>query len=148
MRSHRPCAADLKRWDRNHDGAIDADEYHAYFAYRLDHIYRSRQQHSDRQLPPLDIVAPEPLVPRAGHLPVGLPAWFEQFDTDHDGQVALYEWRRAGQPLDAFRGLDLNNDGFLEPGEILRQLALTDREGKRPYAYLYQKPVRADDAEK
>jgi hypothetical protein len=39
-------------------------------------------------------------------------------DTDRDGQVGLYEWRRfAGRSLREFHQLDLNRDGFVTPRE-------------------------------
>jgi hypothetical protein len=138
--------ADFKRWDRNQDGWISPDEYRPYFAHRLDRVYREWQQRSDRSLPPLALTLPEeerPRVIRAGNLPPGLPAWFEQLDTDGDGQIALFEWRRAGWPLDEFAKLDLNDDGLLTPGEILKLLAVTERDGSRPFAYLMQKRVTA-----
>jgi Ca2+-binding EF-hand superfamily protein len=50
----------------------------------------------------------------------GLPPWFKELDTDKDGQVSLLEWRRAGKSEDEFRKLDLNEDGFITAGELLR----------------------------
>jgi Ca2+-binding EF-hand superfamily protein len=136
--------SELKRWDKNGDGWINLDEYRPYFAHRLDRIYRDAQQRSDKPLPVLELTLPEderPMVIRAGKLPLGLPAWFEQLDTDHDGQIALSEWFKAGWPLEEFKKLDSNGDGLLEPGEILKLLAITERDGSRPYAYLMQKRI-------
>ena len=133
---------ELKRWDTNRDGWIDQDEYRAYFAYRLDRVYREWQQRSERTLPPLEIAGPDddrPNVARAGKLPPGLPAWFDQLDKDRDGQIGLYEWRRAGWPIEEFEKLDLNNDGLITPTEVLTLLAMTDGDGKQPFAYLLQK---------
>jgi hypothetical protein len=138
--------ADLKRWDKNGDGWVNFEEYRPYFAHRLDRAYRTAQQKSEKPLPPLEITLPEedkPPVIRAGKLPLGLPAWFEQLDTDKDAQIALYEWRTAGWPLDEFKKLDPNGDGFLEAAEILKLLATTDKDGARPYAYLLQKRVES-----
>jgi hypothetical protein len=60
------------------------------------------------------------VVYRAGNLPLDkLPPWFAQLDTDRDGQIGLYEWRRAGKPLEDFRAMDRNNDGFLTVEEVL-----------------------------
>src|SRR5262249_38616872 len=42
------------------------------------------------------------------------------YDKDGDGQVALYEWKAAGQPLDRFLAMDRNGDGFLTAEEVLR----------------------------
>lgn len=40
-------------------------------------------------------------------------------DTDNDGQIGLYEWRRfAGHTLKEFRELDRNDDGFVTPAEV------------------------------
>lgn len=139
--------ADLKRWDKDKDGWISPDEYLAYFVDRLKKIYTDWQARSQRTLPPLEVAdvvdEDRPAVIRPARLPSGLPAWFAPLDTDQDGQVALYEWRVAGWSLEEFAKVDLNNDGFLEPGEILRLLAITDRDGARPHAYLLQKRVGA-----
>jgi hypothetical protein len=52
-------------------------------------------------------------------LPPGLPAWFREYDTDGDGQIALYEWKAAGQPVERFLAMDSDGDGFLTPDEVL-----------------------------
>ena len=130
--------ASLKRWDSDNDGRINLSEYQVFFAYRLDRVYRSWQQRSEKPLPILTIMVrgeDRPRVARAGNLPPGLPAWFEQLATDEDGQVALFEWRRAKWSIDEFEKLDGNEDGFLDINEILRLLAQTERDGRRPYAY-------------
>ncbi|OAI54594.1 hypothetical protein AYO44_03370 [Planctomycetaceae bacterium SCGC AG-212-F19] len=59
-----------------------------------------------------------PVFPRAGKLPPDLPAWFKELDIDGDGQVSLYEWRISGRPLEEFRRMDRNNDGFLTVEEV------------------------------
>jgi hypothetical protein len=61
-----------------------------------------------------------PVVYRAGNLPANLPDWFAQYDTDRDGQVALYEWKAAGGPVQEFERMDLNHDGFVTAEELLR----------------------------
>jgi Ca2+-binding EF-hand superfamily protein len=70
-----------------------------------------------------------PEVHRFGKLPKGLPSWFEEYDTDQDGQVGLYEWRRKSRPTSEFVEFDLNADGYLVASEWLRhqQLALERR---------------------
>src|SRR5207248_2395219 len=60
-----------------------------------------------------------PVVFRAGKLPKDLPGWFEQLDTDQDGQVGLYEWVQAGHSPADFKALDRNDDGFLTAEELL-----------------------------
>jgi hypothetical protein len=49
-----------------------------------------------------------------------MPAWFMEYDTDKDGQVALWEWKEKGGDLEKFREWDLNGDGFITPDEVLR----------------------------
>jgi Ca2+-binding EF-hand superfamily protein len=57
--------------------------------------------------------------PGAG-VPGGLPPWFHDLDTDHDGQVSVCEWRQGGKQLSDFREYDLNDDGFITAGEVRR----------------------------
>jgi len=123
------------RWDTNHDGFIDINEFKAYLAARM-------AQNSDGQLgqpgspggsptqdpadPFLTPPAPpeeeerRPVVMRAGKLPKELPDWFRELDTDQDGQIGLYEWRRGGRSIEEFEEMDLNGDGLLTPEEYLR----------------------------
>jgi hypothetical protein len=60
-----------------------------------------------------------PVVYRAGKLPKGLPPWFAQLDEDKDGQVGLYEWKKANRTMSEFQALDLNGDGFITVEEAL-----------------------------
>ncbi len=53
-----------------------------------------------------------------------LPAWFHALDTDHDGQIALHEWREGGKNLADFRKYDRDDDGFLTPEEVHRYVRL------------------------
>jgi Ca2+-binding EF-hand superfamily protein len=64
-------------------------------------------------------VETRPIVYRAGKLPKGLPEWFERLDTDKDGQVSLFEWRKAGKPLNEFKLWDRNDDSLITPEEAL-----------------------------
>lgn len=138
--------ADLRRWDTNRDGRIDPGEYRAYFPRRLERVHNDLVEPPSKSIP--DVVIPDtdldarPKVFRAGKLPAGIPKWFAEMDTDHDGQVGMYEWRRAGLAIEEFSKLDLNQDGFLAPDEILRLLAMTTKGEQRPYAYLAQNPQK------
>jgi hypothetical protein len=61
-----------------------------------------------------------PVAMRYGKLPKGLPDWFDSNDTDKDGQVSLYEWRKAGREMKDFLEMDLNSDGLVTADEYLR----------------------------
>jgi hypothetical protein len=88
-----------------------------------------------RSAPPTespDTDAERPTVDRAGKLSPELPAWFFQLDTDGDGQVGLYEWVKGGRPVEEFRKIDRNGDGFLTAAEVLRYIRLHEPAGRRP----------------
>jgi Ca2+-binding EF-hand superfamily protein len=107
-------------WDKNKDGVIDYKEFRSYLQATV-----RREQNAKigaKAVANLLKMSEEdrPVVYRAGNLPLDkLPPWFVQLDTDHDGQIGLYEWRRAGKPLHEFQAMDRNNDGFLTVEEIL-----------------------------
>jgi hypothetical protein len=107
-----------QKWDFDGDGLINLEEYKMYFR----DLQAKRQANNDGQL---DVINKElewekrPTVYRYGHLPPQLPAWFSLYDTDKDGQVGLYEWRAAGQPVDRFQEMDRNGDGLLTVEEVL-----------------------------
>ena len=111
-----------RRHDRNRDGRIDPGEYRDYFEGRV----ATTIEFGPEPPAPAPQEAAQPLVMRPsvairyGHLPKGLPAWFEELDFDRDGQIALHEWRKAGRPLDEFMAMDSNGDGLLPPDEYLR----------------------------
>lgn len=73
---------------------------------------------------PKDEETPKPTVYRFGKLPKEVPSWFEELDTDKDGQVGLYEWRKAGRVTDDFVGMDQNGDGLLTAEEWIRHSKL------------------------
>jgi hypothetical protein len=141
--------AERARWDADRNGFIDLNEYGAYYQVHLHSLSEAvatgqidlglkRGGPGTNPTPTLSIApAPNmvqprntspanseetgrPAVYRAGNLPAGLPAWFVQLDTDRDGQIALYEWRKGGRPLKEFHALDPNDDGFLTVEELLR----------------------------
>jgi hypothetical protein len=137
------------RWDANRNGVIDPDEYWAYYQARLGVL---SEQVAAGQIdlglkrggptvspasgpaakPAVSTIPPDgeglrTAVRRAGKLPPGLPDWFVRLDTDGDGQVGLYEWRKSGRPLAEFASMDLNDDGFITADELLRYLAQQPR---------------------
>jgi EF hand len=131
------------RWDRNHDGFIDLEEYGAYHQAHLQSVAERVAAGEipiklPRGLTVQDLIpsTAEPRRPeveerrsvaRAGKLPRGLPDWFAKLDTDGDGQVGLYEWRKAGRPVDEFARMDLDGDFLLTPEELLSFLAEQSR---------------------
>jgi Ca2+-binding EF-hand superfamily protein len=123
-----------EKFDTNRDGAMDLTEYKSYMRNVFQpeqpstvNIQGPGQGQPPPTVPPMDINsgstipddAQKPTVYRAGKLPKDIPQWFEQLDTDKDGQVGLYEWVRGSRALDEFRGMDRNEDGFLVIDEIM-----------------------------
>lgn len=128
---HDSLRADLARWDVNKDGLIDLNEYKAFAANR----YQAGPQNNAQ--PVVSMIIEEelerrPVIFRAGKLPKELPSWFEQLDTDGDGQVALYEWRQGKRDLDEFKSLDRNDDGYLTAEEVLRHQNQTRTAANQP----------------
>ncbi|WP_439628731.1 hypothetical protein [Gemmata sp.] len=130
--------------DRNGDGFVDGDEYRGYYANRGGPGGSDRDRGGDRGGfggPPggfngpnwgdpnngfgrkdekKDAVEPKPVAMRYGHLPKDLPEWYDKYDTDKDGQVALYEWRKSGDDIARFLEMDLNGDGLITADELVR----------------------------
>jgi Ca2+-binding EF-hand superfamily protein len=111
---------DLSKWDSNRDGRVQLDEYRAYL---------KAHGAAGAAGPNVHLVAPPSLeeldkrttVFRAGNLPAELRrTWFEELDTDKDGQIGLYEWRAGGRSLAEFRAIDTNGDGFITAEEAVR----------------------------
>lgn len=131
----RSLQAEREKWDTNGDGFIDLNEYKAY--YRARRLEREQQRNdNDRNKSPdasagnaslnmIPVPSPpleedrKPLVYRAGKLPKELPAWFKELDTEGEGQVAFYQWKRSGRAVEDFLAMDRNNDGFLTVEEVL-----------------------------
>src|SRR4051812_13432126 len=63
-----------------------------------------------------------PIAIRYGKLPKDAPAIFTDLDTDKDGQIGLYEWRKAGHSIIEFQEMDLNGDGLLTVDEYARYM--------------------------
>ena len=141
--------SDMAQWDTSRDGRIDLQEYRAYFPRRFDYLHRNFLDGINPSPPSLVIPEKElderPKVFRVGKLPEGLPSWFVRLDIDQDGQIALYEWRRAGLPVEEFPKLDLDDDGLLVPEELLKLLKSTGKGGIRPFAYLRDNPVLSEN---
>jgi Ca2+-binding EF-hand superfamily protein len=128
----------LAQWDGDKDGQIDLAEFKLYYRDRM-----TRQLNDPRTNTPTittgsvddDTPLKRPDVFRYGNMPKNMPAWFTEYDTDQDGQVGLYEWRRAGKSLVEFKEYDRNEDGFITADEVIRWMAkngqLDDSPGMR-----------------
>jgi Ca2+-binding EF-hand superfamily protein len=124
--------AERDKWDTNHDGFIDLNEFKAYYQARTQQRMAESGAASPFGALPVDqyglpITVPveeeedkKPVVYRSGKLPKELPSWFKQLDTDNDGQIGLYEWKLSGRSIEEFQSMDRNNDGFLTIEEVLR----------------------------
>jgi hypothetical protein len=125
--------AERDRWDTNKDGFIDLDEFKEYTQARIQQYQGNGQGGPPVGGGPMAILEEgtekRPSVYRPGKLPANLPAWFLQYDTDGDGQIGLYEWKAAGQPVAQFEAMDRNGDGFLTPEEVLRTVPAPARSG-------------------
>lgn len=54
-----------------------------------------------------------PEVVRHDNLPKTAPNFWQAFDTNHDAQLSLFEWRTGGKSVEEFVALDVNQDGQL-----------------------------------
>ncbi len=52
----------------------------------------------------------------------GLPSWFNELDTNGDGQITLDELREAGKEPSEYQKYDRNGDGVITADEVLRYL--------------------------
>jgi Ca2+-binding EF-hand superfamily protein len=116
----------MSRWDKNGDGFIDLLEYRDYCAS----IIKGGGQDTTGTRGIASIVIDDDELDKkavvfrvGGKMPPGLPAWFKELDTDNDGQVALYEWRKGGKDLDEFKLWDLNDDGVITVEEAVKHYA-------------------------
>lgn len=108
------------KYDTNHDGMIDLTEFKAYVAARFggqDGNKPAAKPGDGEKDPNAPEEKKKPTIIRAGNLPKDFP--FAALDTDHDGQIGLYEWKGSAED---FRKYDLNGDGFITPEELTRCL--------------------------
>ena len=119
--------AELGRWDTSRDNLISLDEYKFYYASRM----QNRKGGGNQQFNPVAIIIEEedletrPVVQRFGKLSVKeLPSWFMELDTNKDGQIDMYEWRKGGKDLEEFQEWDRNNDGLITPEEAMAKQRL------------------------
>lgn len=128
---------EMERWDTNSNKLIDLDEF---LAFQRD---RHNERENDRKAEEEDraeerrfleefrafkkskqpgATPPGPILPdRPGPRPAPpatLPLEFKELDTDEDGQIGLYEWRKAERDPDEFRKYDRNEDGLITPTEV------------------------------
>ena len=134
---------ELTKYDKDRDGRLSFEEYLEYKL--LTHVppptdsEKPKSPSPDKPAPapekpppppppptpPRVIVIDEdeldrrPAVYRAGKLPKGMPSWFEKMDVDEDGQIALWEWRKAGHSIKEFSMWDRNGDGFISIAEVM-----------------------------
>lgn len=109
--------------DTNGDGYIDAQEYAGYYAARSGGGPGGWGQGGwgpNGQFERLKVEEERPVAMRYGKLPGGLPNWYDEFDTDKDGQVSLFEWRMGKKSIADFNTIDLNGDGLITADEYLR----------------------------
>lgn len=113
----------LAKWDKNGDNLIDLNEFKEFYTAR---ILNNDDQSATKGMASIIVEEEDfdkkPVVFRVGgKMPTGLPSWFKELDTDSDGQVALYEWRKGGKAMEEFPSWDLNLDGFITPDEAVKQ---------------------------
>ncbi len=131
----------FQTYDKNADGFVDLAEFKGYMTDRMGNRVPSGDNNSPQQpfgqqpygqqpygqpnasYGTAPASAPEeqrPVVLRYGKMPKELPSWFNDLDTDKDGQVGMYEWRFDSRPVAEFIAMDLNGDGLLTAEEYLR----------------------------
>jgi len=128
------------RYDNNKDGEIDLGEFKTY--YREQQVARLNQAAASMTITVGGVDDDGPLkrpdVFRVGNMPKNMPAWFTEYDTDKDGQVGLYEWRKFGKSLAEFKEYDRNEDGFITADEVIRWMAKNGQLEESPGVRLAQ----------
>jgi Ca2+-binding EF-hand superfamily protein len=138
----RPLRNALDKWDTNKDGLIDLNEFKAYYRDRMTTRMNNNNQRNNVTFTTDSVEDDAPLkrpdVYRYGNMPANMPAWFTELDTDQDGQVGVYEWRKAGKSLAEFKQYDRNDDGFITADEVLRWMAKNGQLEQSPGTILGQ----------
>jgi Ca2+-binding EF-hand superfamily protein len=112
---------DRLRADVDGNGRIDKDEYRAHFGMRVNaaaEVILAKINEQNKGTDGKNATA---------RTKAALPGWFAELDTDKDGQLALFEWRKAGRALNLFMEMDLDNDGLLTRDEYLRYTLLKEK---------------------
>lgn len=115
---------DFAKWDKNSDTLISMNEYRTYFQDRFQSGRRDDSSTVVTRIIEEENLELRPTVYRAGNLPKELPSWFQELDTDKDGQVAFHEWRAGNKDMAEFAKYDHNDDALMTAEEVLRQLGL------------------------
>jgi Ca2+-binding EF-hand superfamily protein len=120
---------ELTMWDSKGNGLIDLDQFKAFMDAKTKQRLVDDQRSANAKFSPptngRSTPTParddkrKPVIYRYDNLPKDLPGWFKELDTNHDGQIALYEWKASGKSLDEFVRMDRNKDGFLTVDEVL-----------------------------
>ncbi len=116
---------ELSRWDANRDNLINLEEFKFFFYNRYQERHKAKDPDIiDKIIHEDDDLDERPLVLRLGKLPFEeLPEWWKELDDEpKDGQISLYEWRKAGKSLEEFKEWDRNDDGLITPQEALSKM--------------------------
>ena len=113
----------MRRHDRDRDGYLDASERRSMGLNSLAADTNRDYRISRRELA---VWLADQQLERSRILPPELPAWFFELDRDGDGQVSMAEFAKdeewTDERLSEFMAYDANNDGFIEPAEVLRRM--------------------------
>ena len=113
---------DKAQTDANGDGRISKEEYREYFKRRTE----GRAEKLATAIKSNQALMRE--LEGGGKRGAGLPDWFTKLDPDKEGQVTLFNWRKAGRPTAEFQEMDLNGDGLITADEYHRWAKLKGNE--------------------